>query len=243
MITATSTKKEIIGKIIEIGEWMHLAKITHPTRSFNSWNLENKEYLVDILNKMINTIMVEHWSTAQEHPEDHPELKELVSEYHAELIEVDSLYRAHLETLETGIKAIIRGLLGEDIKVKVDSYMVELGVPMTNKPDRNLDMTILYRDKFDYTTMNPLKGRIEVNFPCFGAFDPTHPDNSDIRRWTQVLVTITNSTNELEAIRELFDQFTKERHGISRKNTELKKIYKEKAFAIILPDLNNIFGL
>ena len=243
MITATSTKKEIIEKIIKIGEWMDNAKIAHPTRSFNSWNLEKREVLVDILNKMISTIMAEHWRDAKKNPDNYPELRELVSDYNAEMVELDSLCCAHFETFENSVKAMIRGWLGEDIKVHASNYQVELGVPMTNKPDRCLDITIYYRDKMDYTNLKPLKGGVEVNFPCFGSFDPTHPDNSDIRRWTQVLATVTNSVKELEAIRALFDLFYEERYETSKKNHEIEKTYKEKAFAITLPILNDIFGL
>ena len=243
MITATSTKKEIIEKIIKIGEWMDNAKIAHPTRSFNSWNLEKREVLVDILNKMIGTIMAEHWRDAKKNPNDYPELRELVNDYNAEMTELDSLRRTHFETFENSVKSMIGGWLGEDIKVQASTYQVELGIPMTNKPGRYLDMTIYYRDEIDYVTMKPSKGGIEVNFPCFGSFDPTSPENSDIRRWTQVLATVTNSTKELEAIRALFDLFMEERCETSKKNTELEKTYKEKAFSITLPILNDIFGL
>lgn len=243
MITATSTKKEIIEKIIKIGEWMDNAMIAHPTRSFNSWNLEKREVLVDILNKMIDTIMAERWRDAKKNPNDHSELRELVNDYNTEMTELDSLRSTHFETFKNSVNTMIRGWIGEDIRIYVDTYMVELGVPMINKPDRCLDMTIYYRDEIDYVAMKPLKGGIEVNFPCFGSFDPTHPDNSDIRRWTQVLATVANSTKELEAIRALFDLFMEERCETSKKNTELEKTYKEKAFAITLPILSDIFGL
>lgn len=243
MITTTSTKKEIIEKIIKIGEWMDNARIAHSTRSFNSWNLEKREVLVDILNKMISTIMAEHWRDAKKNPNDYPELRELASDYNAEMTELDSIRSTHFETFENRVKAMISGWIGKDIKVYVDTYRVELGVPMTNKPDRCLDITIYYRDKMDYKTLKPLKGSIEVNFPCFGAFDPTHPDNSDIRRWTQVLATVSNSTKELEAICALFDLYSEERSETSKNITELEKAYKEKAFTITLPILNDIFGL
>jgi len=230
MIDNTNTKKEIITEILALAKYLKKNQLFNMNRSASSLDQDNKQELIDLHRRMVAVISGDIIKRGAKG--EIPELKDL----YCEVEEKKEKFREYLTTNRQAIfgdiEKIIHHWLGEDLKLRISDNYIVLGVSGTGTNTHSLDISLYYREKNEWGEEKP--STLEVNQPTFGSWDPRHPDNSDIRRFFEVLAKICDPTGwkNMDVIQNLMDKnwdFVIERY---HKYEELEKEFHDKAAVI-----------
>ena len=226
MIDNTNTKKEIITEILALAKYLKKNQLFNMNRSASSLDQDNKQELIDLHRRMVAVISGDIIKRGKEG--EVPELKELADEYKVKLNELHDNFITNRDNYLKNIENLVREWLGYDLIIRVSETTIEL--KMTK--ESHISISLYYREHWD--NKNPGKGSLELNHPCWGAWDPKNPVNQDAVRFFQVMNTIISDPDwqHLDIIRDWMDKLYSNSVQWYRDNDKLDDEYHDKAAVI-----------
>ena len=239
MVNYDNTKAEIIAEMKKIGAAVR--GYDQYTRHLNSLN---KNDLMELYHKMLDAIIATKIDRILNGQEPGNETyKPYVDEYNRKTNLLMEARRATTLKFKERVAAMVDADLGNDLVLDITSYRVTMGIPSTDDKRRsNLTIDLYYRENLGWGEDGCAKihsGRMEVNQPTWGSWDPLAPENSYIRRFFEVLNDICKRPQFVTKLAGLFDEEYQSRWAFDKDMNKEKKMAKESLWPIVQKEVES----